>query len=523
MIDKVKTKEQLDTELKESHQRIAELAKSETNKNLQKEFGKLKKIEKSLRDSEEKYRILVEMAVDAIFLETTEGRILECNTTGAKMFGYTKEEMVGLTIADMVPEEFAKILPRVITEEETTYGIFVPRINKKKDGTLFPTEIATKLVNMGGKSRLVVYIRDITERKKNEKLQAVLFNISKAANSDMSLDQLYPQIHRELNNIIDATNFFLALIDIEKDEMSFPYHKDEKDNDFPTRKLSQANNLTAYLIRSGQSLLVNQEEIEKMAEEGDIKLGHVGIVTANTHWLGVPLKIENKIIGAMVVQGYIRPHLFSKRDIQLMEFISEQVATAIKRKQLEEKLEKLAHFDSLSGAYNRGYGLSLLERELQFARRRKTPFLLAYIDMDNFKSINDTFSHEEGDQVLKKVVLLLKSCLREIDIICRMGGDEFLLIFPESSLNDVPLIREKLNKNLEKLNQTLNKLYNIGFSVGISCYNPNHPQSIDKLISLADNNMYTEKNKKRKQSENSIKDKKSRQKTMLRKPERKRL
>ncbi len=493
----MKTKEQLNTELKELHRRIIEIAKSKTNKKLQKEFTKLKQAEESLRESEEKFRILVEMATDAIFLETTEGRILDCNNNGAKMFGYTKEEMIGLTIADLVSEEFVKTLPLVITEEDTTHGVFVPRINKKKDGTLFPTEIATKLVYMGGKSRIVVYIHDITERKKNEKLQGVLYNISKAANSDISLDQLYPLIHRELNNIIDATNFFIALIDIEKDEMSFPYHKDEKDNDFPTRKLSQANNLTAYTIRSGQSLLVNQKQIKKMAEEGDIQLGYVGTVTANTHWLGVPLKIENKIIGAMVVQGYIRPHLFSKKDIQLLEFISEQVATAIKRKQLEEKLEKLAYFDSLSGAYSRGYGLSLLERELKFARRRKTPFLLAYIDVDNLKNINDSFSHEEGDQALKKVVVVLKSSLREIDIICRIGGDEFLVIFPESSTNDVPLIREKLN-------QTLNKPYNIGFGVGISCYNPNHPQFIEELISIADKNMYKEKNKKRKQSENSI-------------------
>ena len=498
MKNKVKTKEQLDIELKELHQRIDELAKSETNKKLQKEFEKLKKIEKSLRDSEEKYRILVEMAVDAIFLETTEGRILECNITGAKMYGYTKEEMVGLTIADLVPEEFTKTLPVVISEEDTTNDIFVPCINKKKDGTLFPTEIATKFVNMGGKSRLVVYIRDITERKKNEKLQGVLYNISKAANSDISLNQLYPLIHRELNNIIDATNFFIALIDIEKDEISFPYHKDEKDSDIPNRKFSQINNLTTYVIRSGQSLLVNLEDFKKMVEKGDFELRYTGILTANSHWLGVPLKIENEIIGAMVVQGYIGPHLFSKKDVQLLEFISEQVATAIERKQLEEKLEKLAHFDSLSGAYNRGYGLSLLERELQFARRRKTSFLLAYIDMDNFKYINDTFSHEEGDQVLKKVVLLLKSCLREIDIICRMGGDEFLLIFPESSLNNTTLIRERLDKNLEKLNQTFNKSYNIGFSIGISCYDPDHPQSIDELISIADENMYKEKKKKRK-------------------------
>jgi len=277
-------------------------------------------------------------------------------------------------------------------------------VRKKKDGPLFPVIISAGPVIIDKKPQgSVVLYKDISERKQSERLNTVLCNISKAANSDISLNQLYPLIHQELNNIIDATNFFIALVDVEKDEMSFPYHKDEKDNDFPTRRLSQANNLTAYIIRSVQSLLVNQKQIVKMADEGDIKLESVGIVTADTQWLGVPLKIKNKIIGAMVVQGYISPHLFSKKDIQLMEFVSSQVATAIQRKQMEEEMEKLAHFDSLTGACNRGYGLSLLERELKFARMRKTSSLLAYIDIDNFKKINDSFGHEEGDKVLIQI------------------------------------------------------------------------------------------------------------------------
>ena len=72
-----------------------------------------------LAESEEKYRIQVEMATDAVFLETIEGRILECNTAGAKMYGYTKEEIVGLTISDLVPKDFVTTLPKIITEKET--------------------------------------------------------------------------------------------------------------------------------------------------------------------------------------------------------------------------------------------------------------------------------------------------------------------------------------------------------------------------------------------------------------------
>ncbi|OQY38432.1 hypothetical protein B6228_04520, partial [Candidatus Atribacteria bacterium 4572_76] len=82
-------------------------------------------------------------------------------------------------------------------------------------------------------------------------------------------------------------------------------------------------------------------------------------------------------------------------------------------------------------------------------------------------------------------------------VICRMGGDEFLLIFPENSLKDAPLIRERLNKNLTKLNQTLKKTYKIELSIGLSEYNPDNPQSMDELIRIADKKMYKEKKNKK--------------------------
>ncbi|MGB2783480.1 MAG: GGDEF domain-containing protein [Atribacterota bacterium] len=115
---------------------------------------------------------------------------------------------------------------------------------------------------------------------------------------------------------------------------------------------------------------------------------------------------------------------------------------------------------------------------MKLAHRKKYPLLLAYIDIDKFKYINDTFGHKEGDIILKEVVKFFKSILRDIDIICRFGGDEFLFIFPDSSLDDAPLIRDRLSKNLEKLNQKLAKPYKIDFSIGLSCYNSSNPLSI---------------------------------------------
>lgn len=168
----------------------------------------------------------------------------------------------------------------------------------------------------------------------------------------------------------------------------------------------------------------------------------------------------------------------------------------VERKKLEEKLKKLAHFDTLTGCLTRGYGLALLEELIKTANRSKTPILLLYLDIDGFKDINDTYGHAEGDKILKEAVKFFKSTLREIDIICRLGGDEFLLIFPDSPLNYAPLIRERINKNLEKLNQKLVKSFKLDFSVGISCYDPANPLSIDELIHLADQKMYEDKRKK---------------------------
>ena len=142
--------------------------------------------------------------------------------------------------------------------------------------------------------------------------------------------------------------------------------------------------------------------------------------------------------------------------------------------------------------------MELLDRQIKLSHRSKSPLLLAFLDMDKFKSINDTFGHDEGDKVLKRITGLFKSTLREIDIICRMGGDEFLLIFPDNSLKKAAQIKERLNENLMKLNQTIEKNYRINISIGLSEYDPEKPLSMDELIRIADEKMYEEKEKEKK-------------------------
>jgi len=150
MKGKEKTKEQLMDELVKLRQQVTELQKSET---------KYRQIEEALTESEEKFRVIVEGITDGIQIETVEDRILECNTAGAKIYGYTKDEMIGLTLGDLVPEEFAKILSPVITEKETTHGIFLPRISKKKMVLSFPPKSPQRLlISQESPDSLLIYV-----------------------------------------------------------------------------------------------------------------------------------------------------------------------------------------------------------------------------------------------------------------------------------------------------------------------------------------------------------------------------
>ncbi|MEE8180176.1 MAG: sensor domain-containing diguanylate cyclase [bacterium] len=453
MKGKEKTKEQLIDELARLHQKISELQKSEI---------KQQQIEETLGENEEKYRTLIELAADGVLIETVEGRILGCNTACAKIYGYTKEEMMNLTLADLVPEEFAKTLPQVISEKETTHGIFLPRISKKKDGTIFPTEIATKIVNISGKPRLIAYVRDITKRKKSEK------KLRKTRKMFASLFESSPHALAYLDpesNILNINSRFTEL---------FGYTLEEV----------KGKNIDDGMIHSPDRIEERKGLTEK-ALKGDFYYETIRKKKDGTLFTVA-------ISGCQVIiDGQLKGLIGTFQDIT-------------EHKKMEEKLKKLAYFDALTSCCSRGYGLALLEQQIKTANRKKTPILLLYLDVDNFKHINDVFGHKEGDTVLKEAVKLFKSTLREVDIICRIGGDEFLLIFPDNFLNNAPLIKEKISKNLEKLNQKLAKPYKVDFSIGFSYYDPSNPLSIEELIRIADENMYKEKKKKKRENKQLI-------------------
>jgi len=161
----------------------------------------------------------------------------------------------------------------------------------------------------------------------------------------------------------------------------------------------------------------------------------------------------------------------------------------------EETLLVISLTDELTGLYNRRRFFVLTEQYLKVAIRTKRRLLLLFIDMDELKWINDHHGHNEGDQALIDLSKILKQTFRESDIIARMGGDEFVVLFVSADENSERLLT-RLDENLKGHNDQRSRPYPLSISVGIAQFDPEHPISIDELLAKADSSMYTQKRKK---------------------------
>lgn len=183
---------------------------------------------------------------------------------------------------------------------------------------------------------------------------------------------------------------------------------------------------------------------------------------------------------------------------------SHMLAGVVERKNLENKLEKYSTTDELTGLLNRRGFLSLAERHLQISERRKNTSLLLFADMDNLKVINDNLGHHLGDQALAATGKILKDTFRDSDIVARMGGDEFAVLFTTNvEIFHYPTVVDRIQENVAKYNQREESpAYELSLSIGVAEYIPSNPMSIKELISAADALMYESKQRKKEAAKN---------------------
>jgi len=166
-----------------------------------------------------------------------------------------------------------------------------------------------------------------------------------------------------------------------------------------------------------------------------------------------------------------------------------------RRREMQRKLREYALIDSLTKSYNRRFGLQMLERLLKQCKRLSAKLCVFMVDVDNLKTINDTFGHKAGDEVILLIASALRNGLREVDVVCRFGGDEFLVVMPFTMLEDGAIGIERVKQNLAGSNLGKYAAVGVGFSYGGAEYDPQRDQPIAELVDAADAAMYRKKRK----------------------------
>ena len=376
-------------------------------------------------------------------------------------------------------------------------------------------------------ARTVELRNEIHERERSEQLQRALYRIAELSVASDSMEAFYASVHEIVGELLDARNFYIALLTGDDQELEFPYSIDEHDRSHPRRKLGRG--LSEYVLRTAQPLLIDRPGIESLEVVGEV----VSLGTKSVCWLGVPLMVGNRARGLITVQSYTPDYLYTPRDEELLSYVSFHIANALQRRQADETLrqayseleqrvehrtseladtnrelraqisvresveDKLKHealHDALTGLPNRSQLLVTLTRSL--ARFRQDParaFAVLFLDLDRFKIVNDSVGHLVGDELLKEAATRIGDCIREPDIVARLGGDEFAIVLDHThEPAEAVLVAERVISHLSKPMRIAGKELYTSASIGIA-FSHERYRNPEELLRDADVAMYRAK------------------------------
>ncbi len=302
----------------------------------------INEVEAALRGSEARFRLMFETTADALMiLDGASGRFIDCNQATVDIFHCaSKQAILTLHPAQLSPSrqpdgrdsvDKANEMIAIAMREGSHRFEWV---HCSAQGEDFPAEVLLTPVVSGQQQLLIATVRDISDRKREERIQRALWEISEAAQSTETLDDLFPRIHQIVSGLLPARNFFVALYDEKRGELNFPYYEDEFDTNPDVLKMSDGT-VTGRVIERGEAMLFTPDS----ANDGRLEdLPYVG--TGSIDWLGVPLKSKSRTLGALVVQSYDGSVRYTEKDKSLLEFVCGQVAAAIERKQAEVALRE---------------------------------------------------------------------------------------------------------------------------------------------------------------------------------------
>ncbi len=417
-----------------------------------------------------------------------------------------------------VIKEIVSTRPRVLHIDHGTEELMLSDI-KRKTGSLhlFPIFIGSSLEGLicifdkefsTENQKIVAALRDYFELilennalhseidRKLEEMLSSISDLSKSIAPLLNWNQLFQTILDKSIQLLKAEQGSLMMLNHETKELLVEAKKSTghiiKDN----MRTHFGENIAGKVLETGKALLV--EDVEK-----DPRVNQKNKPRYKTKsFISIPLKIENRVEGVLNISDKSSGESFNKNDLNLIQSFIPNAAIAIERSSLYNKIEnfkKLSLTDPLTGILNRRYLNNRLSEEISRFKRHKHSFSFLMLDIDGFKEYNDTFGHPTGDNVLKAFANTISSSVRNIDIVVRYGGDEFVVILPQTQKKAAISIANRLRKDVSESSMPTveeAKKIKLTVSIGLSSF-PEDASSIKEIFEKTDKALYMAKKKGR--------------------------
>jgi len=368
-------------------------------------------------------------------------------------------------------------------------------LEKRPDGADYTPE-QLKFLDVQAKLAAVnihnclLYEQSKREKKEQTKIihnLSLLYNIGRALNHIDDLKKLLRYILRQALAVAHAEKGSIMLYDAESDCLQIRVIEGladevllEKINngEVETKSFKPGEGVAGQVFKTGKPILINR------TDQDDRFVGS-GRSFANSIAC-IPMIVYKDVIGVINVTNKLDNTDFTNDDVNLLRMVADQAAVAINKAQLWE----MAVSDSLTGLYIRRYFMVRFTDEHKRAKRYGKTFSVVMCDIDYFKNVNDTYGHQMGDMVLRTLGKSLQENIREVDVAGRYGGEEFVLLLPETPKEGAKVTAERLRERVAQLE--FEKIPGITISLGIATF-PEDADNIDQLIQCADKALYQAK------------------------------
>lgn len=479
------------------------------------DISERKRAEDVLRESENKFRSVIENASDGIALIDAQGHVVEWNQALEQMTGLTRAEVIDQPIwkisFEMLPAEDKK--SEASDAQALAWNAAIKNRYADKD-QMIEREIETpegvrRVLQSNGFTLEApqgvmagVIMRDITDRKKLElaeldqrRLAEALRDSAMILNSTLKLDDILDRILDNIGMLVEYDTSMVSLLEGGAVHQTRYRHNPHITSSLQPIGVLQVNLITVPILKT---VVDTQQPILIPDIQKDVRWEAVAIPgMKRIHSLiCAPIEIKGQVVGVInVVSG--TPEQFTPLHVKRIMAFSSQAAVAIENAKLYEQARHLSLIDPLTELFNMRYFLDFAGLEFERVKRYARTLSVAMVDIDHFKSINDQYGHSMGDQALREISRRIKASIRAVDVIARYGGEEFIILMPETPLDEALAVAERVRQNAAKnLIESDDFTIAVTISLGVAEMKDD-AQSLDELIKSADKALYEAKAKGR--------------------------